>query len=185
MLPQSRPPDVLAWPCARARCTNCRQRRRGGAAGPSAREEDTPAIRAAASSVSSGANPHSPVWMGSGTAPWLDRVRDALTYVLLLVEYLPESYDEPSSAQLEELTPAPNTPSCCVCDAGGDENALARSMGRYCRSGSLRGCTGVDWADGGWAGRVGLGAGCAGAVPSCREGGCGFFFLDHRCPGLP
>ncbi|MCD5422684.1 putative dsRNA-binding protein [Rhodococcus pyridinivorans] len=50
--------------------------------------------------------------------PWLDRVSDALTDVLLLVEYLPEQQDEPSTAQLEELVRAEHTLMMCLRDYG-------------------------------------------------------------------
>ncbi|UNN05198.1 double-stranded RNA binding motif domain-containing protein [Rhodococcus opacus] len=59
--------------------------------------------------------------------PWLDRVRDALTDVLLLAEYFPESEDEPSSAQIEELARAEYALMLCLRtngDAGGDQNTL-------------------------------------------------------------
>ncbi|WP_179220094.1 putative dsRNA-binding protein [Rhodococcus sp. NCIMB 12038] len=59
--------------------------------------------------------------------PWLDRVRDALADVLLLVEYLPESDDEPSSAQLKELARAEYVLMLCLRsngDAGCDTETL-------------------------------------------------------------
>lgn len=46
--------------------------------------------------------------------PWLDRVRDALTDVLLLVEYLPDLENEPSRAQLEELARAEHDLMLCL-----------------------------------------------------------------------
>ncbi|WP_192378961.1 hypothetical protein [Rhodococcus rhodochrous] len=57
--------------------------------------------------------------------PWLDRVRDAPTDVLLLVDYLPAPEDELSSAQLEELVRAEHALMLCLRtngDAGSNEN---------------------------------------------------------------
>ncbi|MFZ2529411.1 MAG: hypothetical protein WAX14_17445 [Rhodococcus sp. (in: high G+C Gram-positive bacteria)] len=59
------------------------------------------------------------------TDPWLERVRDALADVLLLVEYLPELENEPSPAQLEELACAEHDLMLSLRmndDVGGDEN---------------------------------------------------------------
>lgn len=59
--------------------------------------------------------------------PWLDRVRDALTDVLLLVEYLPESADELSSSQIEELVRAERTLMMCLREHGDEIRAAEES----------------------------------------------------------
>ena len=58
--------------------------------------------------------------------PWLDRVRDALTDVLLLVEYLPGPDDEPSSEQLEELVRAEHALMLCL-RTDGDHDDVTNS----------------------------------------------------------
>lgn len=55
--------------------------------------------------------------------PWLDRVRDALTDVLLLVEYLPESEDDPSTTQLEELARAEFALMMCLREHGDESRS--------------------------------------------------------------